>query len=56
MRWQEKLTKAERKHLRETKTRNLTDLKENLLYQKTHDIRCHECLHIAIKIGMELPK
>ena len=57
MRWQDKLTKKELKHIKETTTTpTLAHFKTN---RKHHNAEpggkepCYECRHIAIKLGLE---
>jgi hypothetical protein len=60
MKWQEKLTKAELKHLRESGPVTLRALRVNRAYQKMmkeqsggHVEPCYECKKIAQKLGLE---
>lgn len=60
MKWQQRLTKAELKHLRETMNGPLTlaKLRRNREAQREIEkedpfLGCFECRHIALKLGLE---
>jgi hypothetical protein len=60
MRWKDKLTAAERKHLRDMGIYTLRELRETREYQRhlkelprAGGEPCHECKHIAVKLGIE---
>lgn len=59
MSWQDKLTAKERAHIAETTSNNsLWSFKANRRFHhkmkaKTGEDPCHECRHIAIKLGIE---
>ncbi|BCO09304.1 hypothetical protein GF1_16800 [Desulfolithobacter dissulfuricans] len=54
MRWQQKLTKKELRHLHETGARTLADVRENVLYQSKMFFPCWECVEIGRKLGIEV--
>jgi hypothetical protein len=58
--WEKKLTKAERTHLREMEITSLRKFKETILHQNKSRSRkpdrfepCWECLSIASKLGLK---
>ena len=53
-RWQDKLTKAEQKHLRETGGRTLALVKSNVDFQDQNAFPCWDCVGIGRKLGMEI--
>lgn len=55
MRWQQKLTKEERKHLRKNGITTLYELKEIREWQTrlTDKVVCWDCKSIARKVGIE---
>ena len=53
-RWQDKLNKAERKHLRETGARTLALVKSNVDFQDQNECPCWDCVGIGRKLGMEI--
>ncbi len=54
MRWQQKLTKKELQHLRETNCRTLEDVKRNVAYQSQMRFPCWECVEIGRKLGFSV--
>ncbi len=52
MRWQQKLTKKDLQHLRETDCRTLEDVKRNVAYQSQMRFPCWECVGIGRKLGI----
>jgi len=52
--WQKKLTKAERQHLKDTGVTNLTQVRENVLFQAHNQFPCSECVSIGRKLGIEV--
>ncbi len=56
MKWQDKLTKAEKEHMREQKMRTKWDMEQNRKGQKGLDSArevCWTCRSIAQKMGLE---
>ena len=53
-RWQDKLTKAEQKHLRETGGRTLALVKSNVEFQDQNSFPCWDCVSIGRKLGIEV--
>ncbi|MCK5243710.1 MAG: hypothetical protein KAJ90_00455 [Desulfobacterales bacterium] len=54
MKWQEKLTKAERKHLREINATTLSDIQKAVDFQDHMAFPCWECVGIGRKLGMSV--
>ena len=54
-RWQNKVTKKQLKHIRETTNRcTLTELAHNIRGQRAYGIRCFECEEIAHRLGLNI--
>lgn len=53
--WQKKLSKHEREHLKVTTDSRVTlkGFKENREWQKEHNVHCLECERIARVLGLE---
>ena len=54
MRWQQKLTRKELQHLRETNCTTLEDVKRNVAYQSQNHFPCWECVEIGRKLGINV--
>ncbi len=54
MRWQQKLTKKELQHLRETGATTLEQVRANIRYQSTNRFPCWECVEIGRKLGISV--
>ena len=54
MKWQEKLTKKELQHLRETEANTLAEVRANVLYQSKNLFPCWECVEIGRKLGISV--
>ncbi|MEA3467138.1 MAG: hypothetical protein U9R57_02815 [Thermodesulfobacteriota bacterium] len=54
MKWQQKLTKKELRHLRETDCKTLEDVKRNVAYQSQMRFPCWECVEIGRKLGISV--
>jgi len=54
MRWQQKLTRKELQHLRETRANTLEEVRENVLYQSQNCFPCWECVEIGRKLGISV--
>ena len=54
MKWQQKLTKKELRHLHETECKTLEDVKRNVAYQSQMRFPCWECVEIGRKLGMNV--
>ena len=54
MRWQQKLTKKELRHLREANCTTLEDVKRNVAYQSQMLFPCWECVEIGRKLGISV--
>jgi len=53
MKWQDKISKAQLKHLREIGITTLTQAKKNADFQKDNvDFKCSECRLINHKLGL----
>jgi hypothetical protein len=53
MKWQKKLNKAERKHMREWNGNSIAGLKRNMAARKEKGLGpCHECDRIWSKLGL----
>jgi len=53
--WHSKLTKAEKRHLKEDAGCNLVSIepfKRNIEWQKKNGVNCPECTSIAFKLGI----
>lgn len=55
MRWQQKLNKQDRAHLRDTNARTLSDVRANIAFQDTMTFPCWDCVTIARKLGISCP-
>ncbi len=56
-RWQNRVTKKQLKHIRETTNRcTLTELINNIRGQRADGIRCWECEEIAHRLGLNIPQ
>lgn len=53
MDWRHKLTKTEKKHLREMGIRTKQDLLNAIEYQRKNECRCFDCSHIAVKLNLK---
>lgn len=51
--WKEKLTDAQKKHLKENGALSLDCFKADREWQKSTGARCIECEVIAVKLGLE---
>ncbi len=56
MKWQQKLTRKELQHLRETDCKTLEDVRRNVAYQSQMRFPCWECVEIGrkLRISVEL--
>ena len=54
MRWQQKLTRKELQHLRETNCTTLEDVRRNVAYQSQNRFHCWECVEIGRKLGISV--
>lgn len=54
MRWQKKLSKRSRQHLKLTHARTLRDVRANVLFQANNIFPCWECVEIGKKLGIEV--
>jgi len=54
MRWQQKLTRKELQHLRETNCTTLEDVRRNVAYQSQNRFPCWECVEIGRKLGISV--
>ena len=52
--WQKKLTKAERDHLKWAEVRSLSGAKYFVEFQKVNQFPCWNCVSIAGKLGVDL--
>lgn len=53
--WQNKVTKKQIKHIRETTDRcTLSELISNIRRQRTSGIRCWECEEIVHRLGLDI--
>lgn len=54
MRWQDKLNKADHKHLKEIGTRTLAQIKANVKHQDKMEFPCWDCVSIGRKLGIDI--
>jgi len=54
MTWKDKLNKKELKHLKETDTKTLMQIKENVKHQDKMEFPCWDCVSIGQKLGIEI--
>ena len=54
MKWQNKLTKKERAHLREVGAVTLQGVRRCVLAQSQHAFPCWECVQIGKKLGIKV--
>jgi len=54
MKWQDKLNKTDKKHLKETRARTLTQVKANVKHQETMAFPCWDCVGIGRKLGIDV--
>lgn len=54
MRWQQKLTKKQLRHVRESGATSLEGVRRNVLHQAEMQFPCWECVEIGRKLDIEV--
>lgn len=54
MKWQQKLTKKQMRHVREIGAKTFKEVRENVLYQSKMRFPCWNCVIIGRKLGIEV--